>query len=578
MCGIAGFSFQKSNPKKSKEFLSIKKYLDHRGPDNSDFYRDNFISLVHTRLSIVDLDGGNQPIINKKKVLVANGEIYNDQKIRKEYSDFNFNTNSDCESILALYESHGIDGFSKLSGMYSFAIFDREREEIILCRDIFGIKPLYYSVSEEGIMFCSEIKPFILMKKNKGEINNFKFNEFMQLQYCSGSKTIFEGINRVLPGQIIIIKKGKIIRSFSNKLPKKIKHHNKLEHEYIDKCLSESVSNHLRSDVPYCIFFSGGIDSMLLAHYVKKLNKKNITAFSIKFTQDDYISDSEKIIKKFDFDLVKEEFKEEDFWNWILFAAYHIDEPIADYAVLPTFKLASVASKKFKVALTGEGGDELFGGYGRYKKNQRFLFKRKNLIPRGAFHKLFKYKFSNWDFYLKNNYNSHYVKNSKLTDFQIFDYKNWLPNDLLVKLDRCLMTYGMEGRTPFIDKTLFQKLFYTNNKNKINKGFAKYYIREFLSKEIPEYESFKKKRGFTVPIYDWIPNKIDQLERLLLKVNFLKQYFSTKEIQFICDNVRINKKFAKPLWHIIFFTSWYFVNIKKIDKKGNFFDVISRYI
>jgi len=578
MCGIAGFSFQESNPKKSKEFLNIKKYLDHRGPDNSDSYRNDWVSLVHTRLSIVDLDGGNQPIINKKKVLIANGEIYNDLIIRKKYSYFNFNTNSDCESILTLYESHGIEGFKMLRGMYSFAIFDIEKDEIILGRDIFGIKPLYYSVGNEGVMFCSEIKPFILMKNNKGKINNFKFNEFMQLQYCSGSKTILEGVNRVLPGQILVIKKGRIIRSYSNKLPQKVKCRKKIEHEYIDKCLLDSVSNHLRSDVPYCIFFSGGVDSMLLAHYVKKLNKKNITAFSVKFAENDYVLDSEKIIKNYDFDLIKEEFKEEDFWDWILFAAYHIDEPVADYAVLPTFKLASVASKNFKVALTGEGGDELFGGYGRYKKNQRIFFKRKNLIPKGAFYKLFKHKFSNWDFYLKNNYQSHYVKNSKLLDFQIFDYKNWLPNDLLVKLDRCLMTFGMEGRTPFIDKTLFERLFYINNKSKINKGYTKFYIREFLSREIPEYEAFKKKKGFTVPIYDWIPNKIDQLERLLLKVNFLKQYFSSKELQFIFDNVRINKKFAKPLWHIIFFTSWYFVNIKKINKKGNFFDVISRYV
>ena len=230
------------------------------------------------------------------------------------------------------------------------------------------------------------------------------------------------------------------------------------------------------------------------------------------------------------------------------------------------------------MALTGEGGDELFGGYGRYKKNQRIFFKRRNLIPKGAFDKLLKNKFRNWDFYLKNNYQSHFVENSQLIDFQMFDYKNWLPNDLLVKLDRCLMTFGMEGRTPFIDKTLFQKLFYISDRRKINKGYTKYYIREFLSKEIPEYESFKKKRGFTVPIYDWIPNKIDQLEHLLLKVNFLRKYFSRKELQFIFDNVRIDKKFAKPLWHIIFFTSWYFVNIKKINKKGNFLDVISRYV
>ena len=177
-------------------------------------------------------------------------------------------------------------------------------------------------------------------------------------------------------------------------------------------------------------------------------------------------------------------------------------------------------------------------------------------------------KFSNWEYELKN-LNSFSLENefSILQRFQIFDYYNWLPNNLLVKLDRCLMTFGMEGRTPFIDKELFKKLFYLDDKKKINKGYGKFYIRNFLNSRIPEYNFFKKKKGFSVPIYDWIPKKVDYLEELLLKQEFLREYFSKDELKHICKATKYNKKFSKPLWHIIFFTSWYLVNILGLEVK-----------
>ena len=181
---------------------------------------------------------------------------------------------------------------------------------------------------------------------------------------------------------------------------------------------------------------------------------------------------------------------------------------------MPTLKLASIASKKYKVALTGEGGDELFGGYGRYKKSQRILFGKKDYLPKGEFtNGLGNKKFLNWEYEL-GNLNSFFLKNkvSRLQSFQLFDYYNWLPNNLLVKLDRCLMTFAMEGRTPFIDKKLFNKLFYISDKNKVYKGISKFYIRKFLDSHIPNYNCFEKKKGFTVPINEWIPKKINFLQ------------------------------------------------------------------
>ena len=577
MCGIAGFSYIKPDKEISKRFFNTKRYLSHRGPENTGFFKNPHLDLIHTRLSIVDIKGGNQPIQNKRYVLVANGEIYNDPEIRKKNRTYKFVTNSDSESILALYERNGIDGLKLLRGMYAFIIYDKKRDEVIIGRDEFGIKPLYYSLMKNGIAFCSETKPIVSLKKSIPNINVWKLFEYMQLQYSSGTETLYEGIQRVAPGQILVIKRGKIIKSFHSSFTQKKKSINDSELiASLDKSLRESVSSHLRSDVPYCIFFSGGIDSMLLLHYVHQLKKENVTAYSIFFDEDTSKS-LEKITQTYNVDLVKVKFSEDDFWNWIFLAAEKIDEPVADYAILPTLKLASIASKKYKVALTGEGGDELFGGYGRYKKSQRVLFGKKDYLPKGAFNDVLgSKKFQNWEYELKN-LNSFFLKNkvTRLQSFQLFDYYNWLPNNLLVKLDRCLMTFSMEGRTPFIDKKLFNKLFYISDKEKIYNGVSKFYIRKFLNSNIQNYNFFEKKKGFTVPIYQWIPKKINFLRELLLKQDFLKEYFSKDELVKICNATRINKKFVKPLWHIIFFTSWYLVNIKGIKKRGNFFDILA---
>ena len=577
MCGIAGFSYIKPDKKISKQFFNTERSLSHRGPENTGFFKNPHLDLIHTRLSIVDIKGGNQPIQNKRYVLVANGEIYNDPEIRKKNRTYKFVTNSDSESILALYERNGIDGLKLLRGMYAFIIYDKKLDEVIVGRDEFGIKPLYFSLMKNGIAFCSETKPIVSLKKSIPNINVWKLFEYMQLQYSSGTETLYEGIQRVAPGQILVIKRGKIIKSFLSSFTQKKKSINDAELiASLDKSLRESVSSHLRSDVPYCIFFSGGIDSMLLLHYVHQLKKENVTAYSIFF--DEYSSKKlDKITQTYKVDLVKEKFSEDDFWNWIFLAAEKIDEPVADYAILPTLKLASIASKKYKVALTGEGGDELFGGYGRYKKSQRVLFGKKDYLPKGAFNDVLgSKKFQNWEYELKN-LNSFFLKNkvTRLQSFQLFDYYNWLPNNLLVKLDRCLMTFSMEGRTPFIDKKLFNKLFYISDKEKIYNGVSKFYIRKFLNSNIQNYNFFEKKKGFTVPIYEWIPKKINFLRELLLKQDFLKEYFSKDELVKICNATRINKKFVKPLWHIIFFTSWYLVNIKGIRKRGNFFDILA---
>ena len=573
MCGIAGLSLVTTNKSLIKRFLTIKKSLFHRGPDGSGFYKKKNISLIHTRLSIVDLKQGYQPIKNKNLILIANGEIYNDLQIRKKYSNYKFITKSDSESILAVYETKGIDGFKELRGMYAFAIYDEKKDEIIISRDEFGIKPLYFALFKQGLIFCSELNSLRNAMPFKSSLNNQKVVEQLQYQYCTGNKTIFKGLNRLRPGETLIIQNGKIKESRFRKLD--VKRNVSIDESFFKRKIIETVKTHLRSDVPYCLFLSGGIDSMLLLYCIMELKLKNITAFTMNVcTKQDH--SFKQICLDNNIKLKELSFSENDFWDLIFLAAEKIDEPVADYAILPTLKLSKKASKEFKVVLTGEGGDELFGGYGRYKKVQRFLFKGRDLKETFNSETFFKkLQMKNNDFKNKTQY-FEFKNTTKLQQKQLFDYKNWLPNDLLIKLDRCLMAFSLEGRTPFIDKKMFGNFFFVDDNLKIKSGFGKFYVRHFLKRNLKRYNSFSPKKGFTIPINEWIPKKIDLIKKNLLKLDFLFLFFTEKEIIFLCDKVKNDKKLSKSIWHIIFFSSWYLIHIEGIKERGNYFEVLKK--
>lgn len=573
MCGIAGLSLVAKNKSLTKRFLNIKKSLFHRGPDGNGFYIKKNTSLIHTRLSIVDLKQGYQPIKNKNLILIANGEIYNDLQIRKKYSNYKFITNSDSESILAVYKTKGVDGFKDLRGMYAFAIYDEEKDEIIISRDEFGIKPLYFALFNHGLIFCSELNSLRNAMPFKSSLNNQKVVEQLQYQYCTGNKTVYKGLNRLRPGETLIIKNGKIKESRFRKL--EVKRNVSINEIFFKRKIIETVKTHLRSDVPYCLFLSGGIDSMLLLYCIMELKLKNITAFTMNVSSKQDHS-FKQICLDNNIKLKELSFSENDFWDLIFLAAEKIDEPVADYAILPTLKLSKKASKEFKVVLTGEGGDELFGGYGRYKKVQRFLFKGRDLketFNRGTFFK--KLQMKNNDFKNKTQYFD-FKNTTKLQQKQLFDYKNWLPNDLLIKLDRCLMAFSLEGRTPFIDKNMFRNFFFVDDSLKIKNGFGKFYVRHFLKRNLKKYNSFSPKKGFTIPINEWIPKKIDLIKKNLLKLDFLFLFFTEKEIIFLCDEVKNDKKLSKSIWHIIFFSSWYLIHIEGIKERGNYFEVLKK--
>ena len=578
MCGIAGISLKKPNNRLSKDFLKISNFLSHRGPDSKGFFQNSRLSIIHTRLSIIDVSGGKQPISNDELVLAVNGEIYNDLEIRKKNKDFNFKTNSDSESILAVYRKHGLEGFKHLRGMYAFSLYDKKINQLILCRDEFGIKPLYFSIIPEGIIYSSEIQALRAVLNSEQSIKKNKLSEFLQMQFCSGNETIFKNIFRLRPGERLIIREGQIIKSKVISPLSSVQNSNKvIDNKFISKTLLDSVKVHQRSDVPYCLFFSGGVDSMLILYFMNKLNKSRIKSFRVKFEGQNDISSEylKSLSNSFNTEFEDIKFTENDFWKYLPLAAKFSDDPVADYAMLPTLKLAKrVSEQNFKVVLSGEGGDEIFAGYGRYK---RYFSLFKNKYFKGSFNRLknLDKKVNNWDFDLKKlSENVNNLSLSKLQKHQWFDFNNWLPNDLLIKLDRCLMAYGLEGRTPLIDKEVFKNFFLVDDKYKIKKNIGKFYIKSFLQEEIDFYDPFLKKKGFTVPIKTWIPKKINLIQKILPKVELIREFFSKKEILELCYISKNNKNALRPLWHLIFISCWYAIHIQKVKIEGNFFDLM----
>ena len=582
MCGIMGLFSPSINNNKKKNLIKACKLLSHRGPDDEGIYSNKKIILLHKRLSIIDLKTGKQPIENEDFVLIANGEIYNDLDIRRQIPNFSYKTGSDCESILAVYSKYGLIGFNKLRGMYAFAIYDKKRKKIILGRDPFGIKPLYYFYENKELIFSSEIKALIAAGNLEIKFKKKKIIELLQIQYNSGMNTLFSKIFRIRPGEIkvfnseinteksIIFDKSKI---FKNK--KKISSHK------LGKILEKSVELHQRSDVPFGLFFSGGIDSTIILYLMSKISKKKIISYSILFDTPNQFEEKkklEKIAKECNSKINFVNFSEEDFWNILPKVLKYNDDPILDYAIVPTFRLAQAAKKDVKVILSGEGADEIFAGYGRHRKIKRVFFKKHN-YPYGELDKFktFQKRFSGWNFELNFSRFSNVNTNlSLLQKLQLFDCNEWLPNNLLIKLDRCLMAHGLEGRTPFIDIDVFKNFFGISDQFKIKNGLGKYVLRMFLKENLPFYDFSEKKTGFTVPIISWLPKKIEEISEYLPNNKLLKKIFKKEDIQKICLKCRTNRNLISVVWRLLCLSVWYEVHFDKGLAKLDTFNILKR--
>ena len=504
MCGIAGVLHGTASARPMIETLT------HRGPDGVRIEQVRGGSVAHARLSIIDLEGGWQPLHAAGGTVIGNGEIYNYVELTDEFGlAGELATGSDFEPLLHLYEREGPAAFQRLRGMYAFCLIGGDGRTWLV-RDPFGIKPLYVLEQDGAVYFASEPRAFAALLD--AELDEDRARELLAFNYTLTGETIFKGLKRLAPGEIVEVVDGELQaptrRAFLSAPVHRAGEENLIAQ--LDAVLEDSVRVHQRSDVPYGLFLSGGVDSAAIAALMSRLNARPVTAFTCGFDAPgakDERAQAERVARALNLDWRETRFGEADFWRILPQVAWALDDPTADYATLPTYRLAEAAKGTLTVVLTGEGGDELFGGYGRYRKALRPAWLGgRPAEPRPEDGEAL----ARWRAQARAP-----AGLTRLQQAQWADIATWLPNDLLLKLDRCLMAHGLEGRTPFLDASVADFAFPLPDRFKVRGRYGKWLLRRWLERVCPAADPWARKQGFTVPVDAWIaPRAADLAERI----------------------------------------------------------------
>ena len=583
MCGIAGIMTADGLAPDAAALEAMKNALLHRGPDGDAVWISGGTGLVHTRLAIIDLETGDQPLFGPGgSVLVANGEIYNYVELRDELMGVDFATNSDCEPVLHYYQNHGLDFAEWLRGMYALALYDPQERRLVLSRDPFGIKPLYYALIDNGVAFASEAQALLAAGFGARELRDQPVGELLQLQFTTGAHTPFEGIERVLPGETIVIAGGRIVdrrrrAALPSGGPQRLSETVALE--ALEVALTDSVGVHQRADVPYAMFLSGGIDSSAILALMARLNDTPVRAYTAGFPGTDAADErahARAVAQSFGAEHVEVTFEAADFWSLLPAIAAAMDEPVADYAILPTWKLAKVAAKDHKVILSGEGGDEMFGGYGRYRSlMRRWWLGGRGMRRRGVLDGLEVLRQADpaWrDGIAGAEAVARTEVRSRLQVAQAVDCADWLPNDLLTKLDRCLMAHGVEGRTPFLDPAVANAAFRLPDSLKVKSGLGKWILRKWLEGAAPAAQAFAKKKGFTVPVGEWIAAEGARIGPLVAAQAGVVERCRPEAVTALFTASGKRERFAA--WTLLFFALWHQRHIVGAATEGDAFEVL----
>ncbi|MCL5070641.1 MAG: asparagine synthase (glutamine-hydrolyzing) [Actinobacteria bacterium] len=608
MCGITGIvSFDK--PIEKQSLSKMLSQIKHRGPDQRGVYIKPHVSMGIQRLSIIDVMTGNQPIENEDSsvAVVFNGEIYNYRQLTEELikKGHIFKTKSDTEVLVHLYEVYGESMSKYLNGMFSFAIWDRKRQLILISRDPVGIKPLYYFQKGEELIFGSELKTILTHEGLKREINIDALRAYSIFGYIPSNVSIFKNIYKLPPGSNLIFSKTrkKIVNYYS------VNSKNFSDEQNIDKILEEAVISQSVADVPLGVLLSGGIDSSLISYYLTQKLGKSIKSFSIGFEEKSFDESSyarivAKILKT---NHHQENFSSKDIYRLFPMIIEKMDEPLADPSLFPTFKLSALARKYVKVVLSGDGGDELFGGYPTYQghlvaeKINKFF--PRLLIDVGLrLADISKSSFDNYPFaemakrflrgvdkegiqrhlewmslygsedLLSNEFSrgqvfdNKYFKNfekkiAKITDktptkYQLLDFYTYLTDDLLVKVDRASMFNSLEVRVPFLDLKVIQYAF-NSQLESVSLFETKRILRELLKKHLPSSIVDRKKKGFGMPLSKWVYADLKNLVDEHLKNEDLYNYFDKDKVKTLRDDhMKKRRNNSKALWMLTIFSGW----------------------
>lgn len=575
MCSISGIYLKSPGQVTQQDLERLSLPLAHRGPDGSGHYIHQHVGLFHYRLAINDLSTtAAQPFFsNQHTASIANGEIYNTdalrQRLANDHIDINWQSHSDCEVIPHLYDHFGMQFTTHLRGMYSIAIYDQTNQRLILARDPYGMKQLYYAETKDGVYFASEPSAIAhYFKIKKPNLNTLI--AVGDIHFSPDEQTGFNHIQRVLPGETIIIENGKIIKRHLHRPPteKKQTHSASQFIKQFDQVFEETIDKHLLSDVPIGLFLSGGIDSTCLLTMLSRFKQTPVHTFTIGFDSKETHNECDtarRLAQHFHTDHMEITFSEDDFWHYLPQAIMASDDPTADYAIVPTFKLAEAAKDLTPVVLSGEGGDELFAGYGRYRHFMAPFWRRKKMYRKGAISSLNLFKPSlnaiTWQHTLATLTNTLKMQSSTRLDLaQHIDQATWLPNDLLIKLDRMLMWHSLEGRTPFLDNDMYRFASTLPDNMKMHKHQGKWMLRCWLNEQLDHYDPFTKKKGFSVPIRDWLDRRRQTLATYLLTHPFIIDHIHTDRLKQILSTP-LDKKTAMATWGLLYITGWYDTHI-----------------
>ncbi len=603
MCGFCGFTGELIE---SDEILT--KMMDkivHRGPDSAGKHIDGGVAMGFRRLSIIDLDNGSQPMYNETGdiVITFNGEIYNYQELREELiqKGHKFKNNADTEVLIHGYEEYGKELLNKLRGMFAFVIWDSTKKELFGARDFFGIKPFYYAKCGDNLVFASEIKSILEYPGIKKEVNKDALENYLSFQYSVLPETFFEGIFKLMPSHCLSFKNGElnIERYWTPVFDDALK--NKTFDEaaaLIDEAMQDSVKKHKISDVEVGSFLSSGVDSSYVAASFHGDKTFTVGFDYAKYNEIDY---AKSLSEKIKIDNYSKLITTDEYWNAIPEVQYYMDEPLADPAAIALYFVSQTAAKYVKVALSGEGADEFFGGYNIYKEPD--ALSAVTWIPKPIRKAMagivkaipFKFKGKNYIIRASKDLEERFIGNANMfsveernkilksvsgkytpqmitkplydkvkgmddvTRMQYIDLNLWLIGDILLKADKMSMAHSLEVRVPFLDRKVFDVARHLPKRYKVTKENTKVAMRHAANKYLPDMVAEKKKLGFPVPIRIWLKDdKYFSIVKEAFSGGAAKEFFKTDEIlKLLYDHKNGKNDNSRKIWTIYMFLVWH---------------------
>ena len=622
MCGICGkLNFNKDQAVDPALIQQMMDTIVHRGPDGAGVYHDGPVGLGHRRLSIIDVEAGLQPMTNEDATIwvVYNGEIYNFRELRAELigKGHQFKTSSDTEVIVHLYEEYGDQCVSRLRGMFAFALWDRARQRLLVARDRVGVKPLYYKNTGKALVFASEIKAILADKSVEPRLDPYALDRFISYYYLPGDSTLFDGIYKLDPGHYLTAEQGRIeIKQYWDLDYKNAEDAGQYAQSVgeLRELLALTVKEHMISDVPVGVLLSGGVDSTGVLNYAVQQTSQPLHTFTMGFSGEQFQDErpyARMASQKFATTHHEITMTAKDFTEFLPKYAWHMEEPVCEPPAVALYFVCKLAQQNsVKVVLSGEGGDEAFGGYQTYRN---FLLLERLKSASGPFKKGLKYTFqalgqsglkkfaqyANYiepelaDYYLSRTatpstpfnrlkrdlylpgfaeYGLHWgersptqklfakAKNlSRLNQMLYVDTKSWLPDDLLVKADKMSMAASVELRVPLLDYKVLEFAATLPQDYKVKGWQLKRILKEALSTSVPGEILNRKKTGFPVPYDSWLRNESRELvfDTLLSDNAASKNYFHGAVIKNILDDFQSGKGNAKEVFSLLVFELWH---------------------